>query len=78
MSPSRPSTTQFARSRRPDTRSESRPGKEDNSSDLEFVEQVQKEAEEELRAIPDLQIESTSDEEMSDQYLQVINLVGVS
>ena len=77
MSPSRPSTTQFARSRRPDTRSESRPGKEDNSSDLEFVEQVQKEAEEELRTIPSLYTDNSSDEETSDQHRHLINLGGV-
>mgnify|MGYP007076072211 CR=1 FL=1 len=35
------------------------------------------EAEEELREIPDLQTDNSSDEETSDQHLQLINLVGV-
>ena len=54
MSPSQPSKEQPVGSRQPHTRSESRRAHEANSTDFEFFECIQKEAEEELRTILDL------------------------
>ena len=77
MSPSGPSTNHLAGSRRLRTRSESRHAKEGNSTNLEFVEQIQQEAKEELREVPGLYTDSSSDEELSDQHRYLSNLEEV-
>ena len=77
MSPSRPSTDQPVGSRRPCTRVESRRAKDGNSTNLEFVEQIQQEAEEELREVLGLDTHNSSDEEPSEQHRYLRNLVEV-
>ena len=77
MSPSRPSTDQPVGSRRPCTRVESRRAKDGNSTNLEFVEQIQQEAEEELREGHGLDTDCSSDEESSYQHRYLRNLVEV-
>ena len=61
----------------PCTRSESRRVQEENSTYLEFFERIQQEAVEELRAISDLQTDSSSDDETFDQRRHLTNLVRV-
>ena len=69
MSPSRRSNEQFARNRGPHMQSDARGALEENSTDLEFFESVRQEAEEELRAIPNLKTDSSSDnDKTSDQH----------
>ena len=67
MSSSQLSTDQLAGSRRPRTRSESRRAEEGNSNHSEVPEQIQQEAEGELRALPNLITDSSLDKEQSDQ-----------
>ena len=57
---------------------ESRRAQGDNSTVLEFFKHIQQELEEELRAIPDLQTDNSSNDETFDQHLELIDLVGVS
>ena len=68
MSSSRPSTDHPARSRRPHTRSESRHAEGGNLSNFEFVKQILQEAEEELREIPDLYTDNSSNKKSFDQH----------
>ena len=77
MLPNRLSIDHPARSRRPHTRSESWLVEEGNSTNLEFVEQIQLEAEEELREVLGLYTDSSSDEELSDQHRYLSNLEEV-
>ena len=77
MPPSRPSTNQPVGSRRPWTRLESQHSEERNSTNLEFVEQIQQEAEEELREFPGLDTDSSQNEEPSDQHHYLRNFEGV-
>ena len=77
MLPNRLSIDHPARSRRPHTRSESWLVEEGNSTNLEFVEQIQLEAEEELREGHGLDTDCSSDEESSYQHRYLRNLVEV-
>ena len=66
MSSSQLSTDQLAGSRRPRTRSESQCAEGGIFDSSEVAEQVQQEAEGELRALPDLTTNNSSDDEQFD------------